>query len=216
VRALGGEPGGPLPRLAQRGRGRGGGAGRQGRRGHRPQRLRGREQANRVPRGEQVADPQPGEPPGLGEAADHDEPGEVTVAGQRFPLPGQAVGEGLVDDDGPARPGQPEHRRARVRHGRRVGRVADEDQVRVVRHQSRVEGERERQNHPVYLVPGREQRGLRLGELRVHDDGAPGPQRPRQQHEGLGRARGEQDLTVAAPVPGRDRGDRLALVRVRR
>ena len=135
---------------------------------------------------------------------------------QRFPLARQAVGERLVDDDDPAGPSQREQGVARVRDGRRVGRVADEDQVRVVRHQAGVEREREREDHPVDLVPGRAQRRLRLGELRVHDDRAPWPQDPREQHEGLGRAGGEQHLGRRAGVAGRHRGDRLPLVRVGR
>lgn len=43
-----------------------------------------------------------------------------------------------------------------------------------------------------------------------------GPQRPREQHERLGRAGREQHLARSPPVPPRDRRDRRPLVRVRR
>ena len=106
-----------------------------------------------------------------------------------------------------------------MQHRGGVGGVADEDQVGVVRDQRRVEPEAVglAQQDPVDPVPGVAQRGLRLGELRMHHHR---PARPAQglgeQHEGLGGAGGEQHLGRIAAVPGGDRGGRRGRVRVRR
>ena len=117
--------------------------------------------------------------PVLGEAAEHDEPG-VAVAGQRLGLAGHGVHERLVDHDQAAGPEQ----RARcvvgrVQHAGRVGRVADHDQVGVVgdRAPGRARSGVRVSTHLGDLVPGLLERGVRLGELGVHDDRAPpGPQ----------------------------------------
>jgi hypothetical protein len=89
----------------------------------------------------------------------------------------------------------------------RVGRIAHHHQVGVLGTSagSRRNPDSRLQQYPLTAVPGREQRRLRLGELRVHHHGAARPQRPGQQHEGLGRAGGEQHLFGRAAVRGGDR-----------
>ncbi len=215
VSALGRQTVSPRLDLAGGRVGCGGDARLQRRRGDRPRRLRRRQQPDDVRCGQQVADPQPGQRPRLGQASDHHQPVEVADARERLRLARQAVGEGLVDDHDPPRAHQLEQRVPWVGDGGRVGRVADEDQVRVGRDQRRVKRERERQDHPVDLVPGGAQGGLRLGELGVDDDRVPGLERARQQDEGLGGAGGEQHLVRRPAMAGRDRRDRRALVRVR-
>jgi hypothetical protein len=105
-----------------------------------------------------------------------------------------------------------------MQHRRRVRRVADEDQIGVVRDQGGVEPEAVllAQQHPLDRVPGIAQRGLRLGELRVHHDRAPRTaQRLGDQHEALGGTRGEQHLARTAAVPGRDGIGRFRPIGVR-
>jgi hypothetical protein len=63
-------------------------------------------------------------------------------------------------------------------------------------------------------MAGGPQRGLRLGEARVHGHGVPWTQDPGQQHEGLGRAGGEQYLRLVPPVPRRRGTEGSALVGV--
>ena len=70
------------------------------------------------------------------------------------------------------------------------------------------------QHHPVGLVAGGVQRGLRLGELRVHDHRLPGSQGPGQQGEGLGAARRRQHLVGRQPVGGGDRRHGLVGARI--
>lgn len=59
---------------------------------------------------------------------------------------------------------------------RRVGGVADHHQIRLVGHGRRIKPEAVlgAQQHPAHLVPGRAQRRLGLGELRMDDDRPPG------------------------------------------
>ncbi len=59
----------------------------------------------------------------------------------------------------------------------------------LVGHERRVEDERLVEYEPVDRMPGRAQGGLRLGELRVHDQGVRRAQRPGEQDERLRRPR---------------------------
>ena len=163
---------------------------------------------------EQVTGPQPGQAPRLGQAAHDDQPGDVTRPGQAFRLPGHAVGERLVDDEQAAGPGQRPDRRGRVQDRGRVRRVAHHDQVRVRRHGPGIEPEAAAEDDPVHRVPGRPQRRLRLGELRVHDDRVAGPEGPGDQGECLRGPGGDQDLGRGPGVPAGGRFGRGARVRV--
>ena len=97
--------------------------------------------------------------------------------------------------------------RARVQHAGRVGRVADHDQIGVIRDQLGVRaGSRPRrdQQHPVRAVAGGDQRRLRLGELRVDDHRPPPRLGAGQQGEGFRPARGRQHLIAGDLVGGGD------------
>ncbi|BCB87321.1 hypothetical protein Psuf_046340 [Phytohabitans suffuscus] len=206
--AVGGEPGGDLALGRDGGRaGARGGGGERGRRDG-PQRLYGGEPREQVGRAEQVADPEPGQAPGLGEAAHDHQPRQVAPLGEGRRLAGR-VGERLVHHQYAAGPGEGGDRLHGVKHRRRVGGVADEDEVGVAGHQCRVERVpgRRRQQHAGHLVAGVAQRRLRLGELGMHDHRTPRPaQCLREQYEALCRPGGEQDLGGRACVPGGDRG----------
>jgi hypothetical protein len=105
-----------------------------------------------------------------------------------------------------------------VQHGGGVGGIADHHQVGVGGHPGRVESEvlGRVEQHPLHGVAGGPQRGLRLGELRVHHHRPAGvAQRPGEQHEALGRAGGEEYLFRGSPVPVSDGGPGRAGVRVR-
>ncbi len=104
-----------------------------------------------------------------------------------------------------------------MQHGRRVGRIADHHQIGLVRHGRRIQPEAlvGPQQHACHLVPGRAQRRLRLGELRMHHDRQPGRQRPRDQYERLRRTRRQQKPLRRQSVPRGDHRTRRAPVRVR-
>ena len=78
--------------------------GADGRGAHRPRLAERTKPAGQLRPGEQVAHPQPGQPPQLGEAAHAHEPRDPR--GVRARGVGQEVGERLVHDQHPARPGQ--------------------------------------------------------------------------------------------------------------
>ncbi|AIA02870.1 hypothetical protein DC74_2360 [Streptomyces noursei] len=193
--------------------------GGQRRRGDRPQRLGPRQLRHRPLVRQHVADPQPRQPPGLGQAAQHHQPRQHTdPPGQRLPLPGHRVHERLVHHQGPTRPGQRRHRVRRVQYRGRVGGIAHHHQVRVVRHRRRIQPEAVplRQQHPPDRVPGVPQRRLRLGELRMHHHRPPRPDRPRQQHERLRGTGRQQHPTLRETVPDGDRPTGRPAVRIRR
>ena len=96
--------------------------------------------ATRSGSAQQVADTEPGQAPGLGQAAHHDQAGQVLAGGQGGRFAGHGVGEGLVHDQGAARPGQAFQGLDRVQARRGVGRVAEHDQVGVGRDQVRGRG----------------------------------------------------------------------------
>ena len=153
---------------------------------------------------EGVAGPQPGQRPGLGEAAEHEQAGHVR-GGQRLRLAGQGVGERLVDEDDAPRPGQRGDRAGGVQDAGRVGGVADHDEVRVVGDVAGVQavavglvGEDADDGH----APGA-QRGLGLGEPGVHDGRQPRVQR-REEREALRAAGQHEHLVGPAAVPGGD------------
>ncbi len=83
-----------------------------------------------------------------------------------------------------------------MQDGRRVGRIADDHEVRVLRYGRRIQPEAVLgpQHHPLDPVAGVPQGRLRLGELRVHHDRPFGAEGPRDQYEGLRRPRRQQDV----------------------
>ncbi len=172
---------------------------------------------------EQVADPQPGQAPGLGEAAHHDEAGQVAAGREGLGLAvdagrGGGVGERLVDHEHPTGTGQRGDRARRVQDRGRVRGVADHDQVGVVRDAGRVQAEAvgRVEQDAVHPVPGGPQRRLRLGELRVHHHRAAGAgQGTGDQHEAFGGPGGEKYLLRGSPVPVSDGGAGRRRVRVR-
>jgi hypothetical protein len=179
-------------------------------------RLGRREAGDQVGRAERVADAQSGQAPRLGEAADHEQSGEVPPAGQRGRLPGHGVGEGLVDQEHAARPRQRRHRTGGVQHRGGVGRVAEHDEVGVVGHGGGVEPVAVigTEQQSLDRVSGGAQGGLGLGERRVDDDGAAWAERAGDQHEHLGGPGGEQHLALRATVRGGDGGPRRSRVGV--
>ncbi|GAA2289508.1 hypothetical protein GCM10010431_03300 [Streptomyces kunmingensis] len=105
-----------------------------------------------------------------------------------------------------------------MQHGRRVRRIPDHHQIRVLGNQRRIEPEPVRlpQQHPPHRVPGILQRRLRLRELRMHHHRSPHPERPRQQDERLRRPGRQQHPLHRNPVPLRHRRPRGPPVRIRR
>ncbi|GAA2918984.1 hypothetical protein GCM10020221_14040 [Streptomyces thioluteus] len=186
------------------------------RRGHRPQRLRPLQPGYPARRRQDVPDAQPRQPPGLGEAAQDDQARQVRARGEGLALARDRVHERLVHDEGAARAGEAGQGGGRVQHGGRVRRVADDDEVGVAGHGARVEPETvlRTEHHAPDLVPRVPQGRLRLGELRVHNDRPLRLQRPRQQHERLRGAGGQQDALLRQPVPQGDRPAGGAAVRV--
>ena len=143
---------------------------------------------------EHVAGPDAGDAPVLGQAADDQQP-RVAVPGQGRGLAGHGVHERLVDDDQPARSQQRRDRRG-AGAGRRSGWSGCRSRP----------GRRRRARRPgrartargsttsVTACPACSERGVRLGELRVHDDRAPPRPQPGDQRERLGGAGGRQHL----------------------
>ena len=79
----------------------------------------------------------------------------------------------------------------------RVGRVADDHQVGVVGDGAGSSANRRRGQHDLGdRVAGLLERGVRLGELRVHDDRAAPRPEPGDERERLGRAGGRQHLVA--------------------
>ena len=181
---------------------RAGDQGLQGQAVDRPGRLGGGQPGGQLRAGQQVADPEAGQAPGLGQAAHHHQPGEVPAGGQGCGFAGDGVGEGLVHHQDPARAGQPFQDLDRVQPRCGVGRVAEHDQVGVGRHQVGVELERVRQQDPLDPVAGRAQGRLGGGERGVDADRPPRPQPAGQQGERLGGPVGQQHLGRVAPVAG--------------
>ncbi|MPM78471.1 hypothetical protein SDC9_125482 [bioreactor metagenome] len=192
----------------------GGGGDHRGQRGagHRPRRLLGRQPGDQPRVADDVAGPQPGQSPGLGERADHQ---QVVHRGVDLGLvlPGHGVHERLVDHHDASRPGQLAQRLAVVQDAGGVGRVADQQQVGV-RQRIDVQGERRGQD----VAPGRtsrgEQRRLRLGELRMHHHRPVAGDGPGDQRERLRPARGGQHHLRRDTVERRDRGAGRGRVRV--
>ena len=95
------------------------------------------------------------------------------IAGEGVPLVGHGVHERLVDHDDATRPHESAQRLLGVQDAGRVGGVADHDEVGVVGDLRRVEDEPVRGvgEDVLGLVAGGGEGDVRLGELRVHDDG---------------------------------------------
>ena len=153
--------------------------------------------------GEQVADPQAGQRPGLGQAPDDDQAGQVRTAGERGRLPRDGVHERLVDDDGAARPAQLGE--SLVHHPGRVGGVADHDQIGLLGHPRGIQDVRRVEDEPLHLVPCCAQGSLGFGERRVHTHRVRRGKGPGQQHERLRPTGGDQHLAGVAVVPAGDR-----------
>ena len=206
-------------RLGERGRGGGLGHEPQCQRAHGPVRLVRSEGGDELGVTDDVAGADAGDGPGLRQGADDEQAGEVTVE-QALALAGHRVDEGLVDEHDPPRAHERADRVGRVQHARRVGRVADDDEVGVPDLPERLGREREAllrpQQHVPHLVPGSPQRGLRLGELGVHDHRVGRRQRSRDQREGLGPTARRQHLLPRHTVSRRQRVHRPGRVRVGR
>ena len=108
---------------------------------------------------------------------------------------GHRVQERLVDDDHPAGPDQGTDGVGRVQDGRRVGGVADDDQVGGRRHEVGAQGVAVvgRELHAVHGHARVGERDLGFGERRVHDGGQAGPETG-QQRETLRGAGQDQHL----------------------
>ncbi len=189
---------------------------REGRRGDRPQRLGPLQVGDRLGGREDVADPQPRQPPRLREAPQHHQTGHVLTPGEGLSLTRHRVHESLVHHQRPPGTGETRDPGGRVEHRRRIGRVADHDEVGVLGDGRRIEPEAvlRPQEHPVHGVPGVPQCRLRLRELRVHHDGTTDLQGAGEQHEGLRGTRREEHVLHGQPVPGGHRRPRGAPVRV--
>lgn len=216
VLAVGGGPAGRLLGLRQ---GRGGAAGLGGGEAwgrDRPQGLGAAQRRHGLGVAEDVADPQARQAPGLGEAAQHHQAGQVAAGGEALGLAGHRVHERLVDDEGAARPGKAGEVIRGVQYGGGVGRVADDHQVGGLGHRPRIEAEavRRPQHDAVHRMPGVAQGRLRLRELRVDDDRVACPGGAGQQDERLRGTRREQHLLGRAAVAGGDGPVRGAVVRV--
>ena len=167
--------------------------------------------------GEQVADAQPGQAPGLGQAADDHQARAGRAAGEALGSPGtQSMNASSTTSV--TRPGRASAATARPGAAPRSGWSGCRSRPgRRRRAPRRVEdGTSPSSTTRSTGWPAAQQRGLGLGELRVHDDRASRAQHAGEQHERLGGAGRQQHLVVGPAVPAGDRLARAAPGRGRR